>query len=727
MAINASFNGATIFKPGAYSKVNIDVGGGFPLGPAGLIYIFGEADAGAPGSAEVNIADNSFTADQLPQIRAKYRSGPIVDAAQFLFAPAADAQIPSGAQTVWIYKTNASLRSSLVLPSAYATMQSDEWGVGSNLLTGKVVLAPETPASETGSTLSFGTPANYNGLSFSIAVNGGAAAIYTLSNTPGNHNSISTLASEINALITGAGLTCVPAGSALKISMAAAPSQYTLGWGRSFEMIDSTPGNLATLGLLVGLYVPASEPTADITLSQKRDNISEELVLGGNVSISIGRDSSGGNSSASVGIASKKLTLTQTAGTIVFDLTAYATLKQLVAAIGLTPGWSATVINSQYAQLSPLVLDSVVSVGAFSASGDQPARLKKDAYEVQQFFVQSQLASLELPLPLVGLPGALTETPFSGGAKGGTMGTDVVTALDKATKFHVNSVVPLFSRDATADIADNLTDGTSSYTIAAIQQSVKTHISLMRTTKKRSERQGYLSLKDTYVHCKSVAGNIGDGPEQLVIQDIRQVNSLGNIIWFQPWALACLIAGSRGGAPVGEPLTFKYLNCSGIRQTAQSMSTPEASIVIDFDPDLQADDAIQAGITFLEAPQTGGFRVVVDNTTYGVDANFVFNRANVLYAADILAYNFRNQLENIYVGKKNTISATDVQSTASSILGNFLAQGITVSTTDAPQGYKSLSVRIVGNTIFISVIVKIVEGIDFILADITIQRATQST
>jgi hypothetical protein len=52
MAINVSFNGATIYKPGAYSKTNIDLSGGFALGPVGLIAIFGESSKGNPGSQE---------------------------------------------------------------------------------------------------------------------------------------------------------------------------------------------------------------------------------------------------------------------------------------------------------------------------------------------------------------------------------------------------------------------------------------------------------------------------------------------------------------------------------------------------------------------------------------------------------------------------------------------------------------------------------------------------
>jgi hypothetical protein len=298
--------------------------------------------------------------------------------------------------------------------------------------------------------------------------------------------------------------------------------------------------------------------------------------------------------------------------------------------------------------------------------------------------------------------------------------------LSKFEKFRVNSVVPLFSRDASEDIADALTDAGSTYTIDAIHQAVKTHLSLMSTTKKKSERQGYLSFKGSYADAKTKIATMAAARIQMVIQDIRQADSEGNIKWFQPWAGAALLAGARGGSPIGNPMTFKYFNMSGIRQTGQPMSTAEQDIVTDFDPDVQYDDAIQNALTFWEAPQTGGFRLVVDNTTYNKDGNWVYNRGNVLYAADVLAYDFRNQLENIYVGLKNTVSAAEIKSTCEAILTTYLAQGITVSTADAKNGFKQLVVQINGNTVNISVIVKLVEGIDFVLADITLQRASQT-
>jgi hypothetical protein len=603
MAINVSFNGATIYKPGAYSKTSIDLGGGFPLSPTGIIAIFGEADAGAPGASEINIANNVFSPDALPAIRSKYKSGNIVDACNFLFAPGADGAIPSGAQAVYIYKTNASVRASNVLASSYGTVRANEWGTGGN---------------------------------------------------------------RISIKITGAGTT------------------------------------------------------RTITLNQKRDLLIESATLGGNILLNVVNAAAG----STLTVDATKITLHQGVSLVdtIFlkaDMNSIQDLNDSINILG--DGWSSTLTSGQDPRLSV----SVIDYGTGSVANLGGLNLLKDAYEVQQFFAASTIASLITPATS-GLPVALSETMLAGGVKGASLTAEITNALSKFEKFRVNSVVPLFSRDATADISDNLTDVSSTYTIDGINQAVKTHLSLMSTTKKKSERQGYLSVKDTYANCKTKAMASAYSRVQMAFQDVRNIDAQGVIKWFQPWAGACLLAGARGGSPIGNPLTFKYFNMSGIRHTAQAMSTPEQNIVIDFDPDTQYDDAIQSGLTFWEAPQTGGFRLVVDNTTYGKDGNWVLNRGHVQYAADVLAFDFRSQLENIYVGLKNTVSAVEIKSTCESILSTYLAQGITVSTSDAKNGYKQLVVQMNGSTVNVSVVVKLVEGIDFVLADITLQRATQT-
>ena len=723
MAISVSFGGATIYRSGSYSEMNIDVGGGFPIGPAGLVVVFGEADAGKPGALETDISANNFTADQLPTIRSKYRSGPIVDSAGFLFAPAADAAIPNGAQTVWFYKTNASTQASLALSNTYGTIKSLEWGIGGNRINVQVQSVAEVAPVVNGTVIStFG--AALNAATFVIHEDGGAAKTITLSSTPANHSDIVTLVSELSTLFTAATVTSTVAQGVvphtLVITHAMDAMAYQKGYGKSIELSGT---GLTALGLTAGFTTSTVEPTALIQVNQPRDLISESETVGGNAILNIGYNLAGATA-ATVTIDANKITLTPTPGTAsVFQKANYATISELAADIDLLAGWSATISDAQYNQLSPDVLDLVTGVGALSSSTFTPAMIKKDAAEVQSMFSDSSLVELNSPAE-VGLPAALTTTSLANGAKGGTSSAEIVNALAAFAKFRANFVVPLFSRDATDDISDGLTDGTSTYTIDAIHQAVKTHISLLKTVKKRNERQGYLSLKRSFSDCLTQAGIIADGREQLVIQDTRQNDAAGNIKWFQPWALAAMMAGARSGAPIGEPLTFKFMNVSGIRQTAQPMSTPEANIHIDFDPDTMAEQAIIGGITFLEPRQTGGFRVVVDNTTYGRDANFVWNRANVIYAADTAIFNLRSQLEDIYVGKKNTIKPAEVAATAASILTQLQAQGITVATATAPNGFKNLSVRIEGNTIYVSVTIVIVEGIDFVLETVTIERAS---
>lgn len=743
MAINVSFNGATIYKPGAYSKTEIDLGGGFPLSPTGIVAIFGEAEAGAPGSAETNIANNVFGPDQLPQIKQKYGSGNIVDACNFLFAPGADGAIPGGAQAVYIYKTNASTRATLDPIAAGSTpfgaLRAQEWGTGGNLVTFKNTITPESAAQATSSVLTFPvviTTGSNDTLAYSL--NGGATASAVIA--PSSYANAAALATALNTAL-GANTLVAAAGTVtgtITLTQAVASNPHRTGSGRSFQIGSGNANTI--LGLTANDFeVAVSEPMATLVVRNPVTTLQESATVGGDIVLSLGRDSSGGASAATVAISANSVTLAQTGATpasYVLAKSTFSTVQSLVDYINTLPGWNASVSSVQLGQMSSQILDQVAPTGALysGATPQQPARLKMDAKEVSDFFAVSSQVSLipatgQTSVKAVGLPdqqGVPNALYLSGGTLGSSSSADVVNALSKFEKFRVNSVVPLMSRDATDDIADQLTDPASSYTIAGIHQAVKTHLSLMATTKKKSERQGYLSIKSSYADAKNEIATMADARIQMCIQDIRQTDSDGNIKWFQPWAGSALLAGARGGSPIGNPMTFKYFNMSGIRQTGQPMSTAEQDIIVDFDPDTMYDDAIASGVTFWEAPQTGGFRLVVDNTTYGKDGNWVYNRAHVLYAADVLAYDFRNQLENIYVGLKNTVNAVEVKSTCEAILATYLAQGITVSTADAKNGFKQLVVQINGNTINISVVVKLVEGIDFILADITLQRASQT-
>jgi hypothetical protein len=484
MAINVSFNGATIFKPGAYSKTTIDLGGGFPLSPTGLVAIFGESDKGAPGSEEIDISNNVFSPEQIADVREKYGSGPLVDAVSFLFSPAADGAIPSGAQAVYIYKTNASTKSQLVLANSYGTLKSLQYGIDQNQITYRNTLISETAASVTASaaptslTISVGVNDEIK-----YRINGGTESTATI--PAATYGSAALLAAAIDGVLTG--LSCDVNVAALRITQDAGSNLHQNGWGRSFEL---SGGNaLTNLNFTAGAQaLPTVEPGAIIRIKDNKNLIEEEDTVGGNVVMSIGFDSTSNDAtSATVQVTSTNVVLTVVggaqAGTNTLTKSAYSSLSQLSAAINLIPGWSSALTSTLYGQLPLSVLDEVSAIGAHSETGKKPARIKKDAQEVADMLALSSLVSIESQAQK-GLPNTATEVALTGGAKGATLTSDVTDALAEFEKIRVNSVVPLFSRDASADISDALTDAGSTYTILGIHQAVKTHLSLMSTTRK---------------------------------------------------------------------------------------------------------------------------------------------------------------------------------------------------------------------------------------------------
>lgn len=135
MAINQTFAGANLLKPGAYSQTKVNLAGGFPLAATGIVAIIGEALGGAPGASD---GVQTFTSEDIASLIDKYKSGPIVDAARILVAPARDSRVPNGASLIRVYKTNASTQASLALnnaaPVALFNLTSDNYGDDENLI-----------------------------------------------------------------------------------------------------------------------------------------------------------------------------------------------------------------------------------------------------------------------------------------------------------------------------------------------------------------------------------------------------------------------------------------------------------------------------------------------------------------------------------------------------------------------------------------------------------------
>jgi hypothetical protein len=526
MAINVSFNGSTIYKPGSYSKRSIDLGGGFPLSPTGLVALFGEATAGQPGAGGFSsIADNVFTADQLPVIKQIYRSGPIVDACSFLFAPGADGAIPSGAQAVYIYKTNASALSALTLANSWGVVNAREYGTGGNRITLSNTLVPATSATVTSTGTFDLTGGALNGNTMLVRVNGeGSDHTFTVPSATTTRALLTTaLANSANwggSLPSGMVFTVGGAAdnaATLTVARASTGTPNREGFGRCFALVSGTllGSGAGKVGITAGLYTSTTEDQAILSVNNTRDLITETATIGGTVVLKVGR--LGGVAPAVTINATQLLLINNSVTEYALNLADFSTVSQVVDFISnSTAGtWSASLSSVLVGQLSPTVLDRVTAVGANAtslSSSALPALITKDASEVADFFAQSSNVGLTGGAgSFCGLPDALVTAYLTGGTVGATHTAAITNALTAFQRVRVNAVVPLFSRDSAADIADQSHGCWPQATPSlGIHQAVKSHCSLMATTKARSERQGYLSAKDTYANCKVLAQTLAD-------------------------------------------------------------------------------------------------------------------------------------------------------------------------------------------------------------------------
>lgn len=449
---------------------------------------------------------------------------------------------------------------------------------------------------------------------------------------------------------------------------------------------------------------------AVITLERLDTGVKEvSAPLGGNAVMSITCTEAA--TSAKVNITATHFTTTIVGGTIAqslsLELKHFPIVKQLVEFINSQPGYTASSASAIMATKSSSELDQVVNVSILTS-----ASIKKDAAEVRAFFASSHLVSFT-PAIFVGLPTVKAKTYLTAGVKGATLASDVLDSIDALLKKRVNFIVPLFSRDAAYDIADGLTDPNSTYDIDAIHQAIASHCNQASTVKGRKERQGFCAFKGTYDDTEEKSAILSAARVQLCFQDVDVVSaSTGLIENKQPHMLAVISACMKASAPVGLPNLFKAPMIAGFSHS-------------EFDPETQSDKAITANLCFVENAPNGGFRFKIDNSTFSrVDGTeWVNNRPSVLYSADTAAYAIRLSTER-FVGQRNSdVSEETVKNLMVTIMDSLKSAGIIVASQANPKGYKDLTVKLRGSIIEIGVTLILVEGIEFVLSSIKVQRA----
>jgi len=510
----------------------------------------------------------------------------------------------------------------------------------------------------------------------------------------------------------------------------------------SNQLQNATPANLIQLkakkwgqsGNYLTVEVAAGTDSARqrlITIRDKRNVVTETLDQNAAVA-QLSIDYTGAGSACTLTIAgasenAKTLTTSVTGASgenLSFNLKDY-TMKDLVDAINLAAGgvYTAVLLNTQTGtvlkgtELDPVTATSIMSVTSFYRLQNELVELIND---------NSALVEASKSGIVTGVPAASAEAYLTGGAKGASSNSDFSDGMAASLSEDYGVCVPCISRDATGDISDAMTDSSSSYTIASVVAALDSHLRLRGSIKNRKEAQGMAGIRNAAkASCYAQATSLNSELVQLTMQDVLVVGSDGSLSWKQPHVMAAMLAGMRLGTDVGTPLTHKYLNCSGIGHVVN----PDTGLSTgDFDPAMDLDTAIDAGMTFAEKA-SGGYRVVVDNTTYGKDQSFVFNRGSVMQASQFVAKTIRETAELVFVGTKvSNGSAASIKSVLRSKLIELNKANIITGSDDAPQGFveKTFTVTIQGNTASVSVEVKPVQGLDFILIEFTLGDIKQS-
>jgi len=132
MAIEKTFNGASIIEAGVYSKIVVENLTGFPPSATGIVGIIGESKGGKPRVLDI------LTRDQIQSAKDRYKEGNIADALELLVSPSGDPRVANGASTIIVYKTNNSTQGTLALannaaaPATVMTATSVNYGTDEN-------------------------------------------------------------------------------------------------------------------------------------------------------------------------------------------------------------------------------------------------------------------------------------------------------------------------------------------------------------------------------------------------------------------------------------------------------------------------------------------------------------------------------------------------------------------------------------------------------------------
>ena len=466
----------------------------------------------------------------------------------------------------------------------------------------------------------------------------------------------------------------------------------------SYQVSSSGGGKIIELTLLDGL-------------KQKTET---SPVLGAVAKFTI--EYTGNGSSATMAISATALTTTisgQSDGSANLNVpfSEYATIQDLINYIDAQPGYDAAAV----ANTNPFVelttdLDYSSGTSIMSAASVYSTLTDMITWVNEN----SALAMAERVANGPSAPVATVKTFLSGGARGISSNTNWQDCFNLLGTVRVNQVVPLASANLTT-----LGQG-STATITSINAMADAHAAYYSSTAGKSERQAWLSLAGDKTAVKAAAQTLQSSDSCLAgVQKVTILGEDGNVTQYPEWMQALIAAQMRAGAELGEPLTFKFLKISALETHAS------------WNPTLNADEMILAGVMFVEFKDGEGFRWVKGITTYTRTDNDALTEESVVQGWKNVSYELRTYIERLFTGTRaspTNISGIREQADAKlellkksgQIVDSILEDGTRLN---AYRDLKVYTVRGFADVVALDVTCSPVSGINFTLNTITLVPA----
>lgn len=466
------------------------------------------------------------------------------------------------------------------------------------------------------------------------------------------------------------------------------------------------------------LNVSSAEYIALLTVNRQVDNINALISGGGQIALQIGYT----GTTCAVIVTATTLSTTVAGGSGVnlsLNLAQFTTINDLAAYINAQPGYTASVGVAALGQLPSIALDEVTAT-AGTTFGAQTLRLKVDAVKFFQA-ISNNTNVVQLGIvptqALAGQP-ALTSGPvyLAGGTLGGTTDAIYQAAIDACKSIQTNFVVPLFSQDATADIAIGQTDPSSTYDILTINTYARQHVNQMSTLKRKRNRQAFLSVRNTFLNDQTSAANIAAARCSMTFQDVNDIGSNG-VQQFQPWMAAVKAAGMQA-AGFYQSIFNKGVDISGVLQAAGDYNDQN---------DDNEETALESGLLPLKLGADGSFTFISDQTTYLTDSNFVYNSIQAIYAADQVALGTAQSMQKAFVGKSVAdVTAASALTAFQAIMATYLRLKLIAPSDGAEKGYRNVVIRINGPVMTVSAELFLATSLYFIPISFQINQVTNS-